>query len=483
LKITLYCYRNKGRLPSIRKKVFNVTRQLVVLVSILTMLVSSASTLWAGKAASEERATEAAQAEEAPASGSQESSSDDEDQTAAADTTVVFPEKMPKRKTWEYVVSAPGYIIYLPFWAVFKVTEGAISLQERYRIGHRLATVLIAPDGSRGIIPVYSSRSGFGLEYFHKHIPNEDARLNLTASWGLLGRSLYQARARRIGVGPLTLGGQLTFRDMPDERFYGIGPDSKEEDETNYEIKTATGEIALGKRFSPRFVVGGIIGVDHNITGPGQSDQSPSTTDEYPGLPGLDEELTVSRLTLAMFYDGSNRPYRPTSGFVIEARARVDQEIQDDHFAYTTAFLDIIRHQGLWRDRTLFLRFAFRLSDPLNEKQIPFYQLSELGAVETIRGFQRGRFRDFDVVLGTAEYRYPISPMIDALLFVDAGQVQQDIFKDLSGNDTQITYGGGFRVWKSEGTLIRLEVGWSEEGYRFLFQLNPTGERRTFAYF
>jgi hypothetical protein len=54
---------------------------------------------------------------------------------------------------------------------------------------------------------------------------------------------------------------------------------------------------------------------------------------------------------------------------------------------------------------------------------------------------------------------------------------------DFSGNDTQFTFGGGFRVWKNEGTLIRLEVGWSEDGYRVLFLLNPTGERRTFAYF
>jgi len=412
-------------------------------------------------------------------------SSQDEGSGAEADSTETFPEKMPARSSWEYVVSLPGMIIYLPFWAVFQVTGAAISLQAEYQIGSRLAAIFTNPDGSRGVMPVYSSRSGVGLEFFLKDRPNDNARLNLTGSWGLLGRQLYQARARRIDLfgGHLNMGGQLTFRNMPDERFYGRGPNTVAADETNYQIKMATAELALGQWVTPRFVVGAILGLDHSITGAGKSDKSPSTTDVYAGLPGLDSEITVTRAALALYYNGKNRPVRPTGGWEIETRARISQEIGDDNFAYTFAFLDVIKYTEIFRERTLFLRFAFQFSDPLNDKQIPFYQLSELGSDETIRGFQRGRFRDFDAILGTVEYRYPISRAIDALLFVDAGQVQQDIFKDFGSADTQFTFGGGFRVWKSEGTLIRLEIGKSEDGLKFLFQLNPTGERRSFAYF
>jgi hypothetical protein len=409
----------------------------------------------------------------------------DEGGTAAADSTDTFPERVPSKSAWERVVSLPGMIIYLPFWAVFQATGAVIALQANYQIGARLAAIFTSPDGSRGVMPVYSSRSGLGLEFFLKDRPSDGARLNLTGSWGLLGRQLYQARARRIEVfgGRLHMGGQLTFRNMPDERFYGVGPNTSEADETNYQIKTATAELALGQWVTPRFVVGGILGVDHNITGAGKSDKSPSTTDGFPGLPGLDDEFTVTRATLALFYDGKNRPVRPTGGWEVEARGRIDQEIGDDNFAYTFAFVDVIKYTEIFRERTLFLRLAFQFSDPLSNKQIPFYQLSELGSVETIRGFQRGRFRDFDAILGTVEYRYPVWRTIDALLFLDAGQVQQDIFRDFGSNDTQFAFGGGFRFWKSEGTLIRLELGKSEDGFKVLFLLNPSGERRTFAYF
>ena len=404
--------------------------------------------------------------------------------TVVSDSTEVFPEEMKARETWENVVSLPGIILYAPFWAVFKLTEQAIALQSRYRIGNRVAALVISPDGSRGLIPVYSSRGGLGLNFFKKHIPNEAARFNLAASWGRLGRSLYQARLRRLEAGPLSFGGQLIYRNMPDERFYGFGSNSLDSDETNYQIKTATAEAAIARWFTERLVVGVIAGVDNSRTGAGKADTSPSTTDVYgDSLPGLGDDITVGRVMLGVIYNGANRRVRPSNGFTVEARIRVDHELSNGPFAYSTGFLDVIKYIGLKRNRTLFLRGAFRSSDRLTDKEIPFYETSQLGSQETIRGFHRNRFRDLDAILGTVEYRYPISAMIDALLFVDAGQVQRDVFQDFSSNDTQWVFGAGFRVWKMDGSLIRLELGVGEDGAKILFQLNPSSDRRTFEYF
>lgn len=407
------------------------------------------------------------------------------DSTAVvADSTEAFPEKMKARETWENVVSVPGAILYAPFWLTFKIVEQGIAIQSRYRIANRVAALVISSDGSRGLIPVYSSRGGLGLNFFKKHIPNEAARFNLAASWGLRGRSLYQARIRRLEAGPLSFGGQLIYRNMPDERFYGFGSNTQESDETNYQIKTATAEGAIAKWFSPKLVVGVIAGVDNSRTGPGKADTSPSTTDVYgDSLPGLGDDITVARLMVGLIYDGANRRVRPSNGWAVEARIRVDHELSNGPFAYSTGFLDVIKYIGLKRNRTLFLRGAFRSSDRLTDKEIPFYETSQLGSQETIRGFHRNRFRELDAILATAEYRYPISAMIDALLFVDGGQVQRDVFQDFSSSDTQWVFGGGFRVWKLDGSLIRLELGVGEDGARILFQLNPQSDRRTFEYF
>jgi hypothetical protein len=458
---------------------------LIVGLAVLTSGARAPRAVEHGAAPVQGASPETPEKTDATPNSRDDQSPEDQGATAQSDTTETFPKKMPARKPWEYVVSAPGWVLYAPFWLVFQATGGVIKLQEEYKIGDRLMAFLTAADGSRGILPVYSSRSGLGVEYFQKNKPNEGARFNFTGSWGLLGRSLYQVRYRRVNLfgGALSSGGQLTFRNMPDEKFFGIGPNSLEQDETNYQIKVAVAEIGQGKWVRPKLVMGGIVGLNHNIPGPGKSDKSPSTTDVLPGLPGLDEEITVTRLTLGLYYNGKNRPARPSSGWEIETRARIDQQVNGDDFAYTTTFVDIMKYTRLFRDRTLFLRFGFRLSDPLSNRQIPFYQLSELGSDETIRGYQRGRFRDFDAALGTIEYRYPIWRTIDALLFVDAGQVQRDIFRDFTSSDIAWSYGGGFKVWKREGTLLRLELGKSDDGYRILFLLNPSGARRDFAYF
>lgn len=407
--------------------------------------------------------------------------------TTAADTVVVFPPKMKTTTGWERLVSLPGTILYVPFWLVFKATEATIALTEDAEVSSRLMRTITSPDGSHGIMPVYSSRSGFGLQFYQKNVPNDDARIKLAGAYGALGRGLAQARVRRIDLfgGALTFAGQITYRNLPDEKFYGIGPNSLQSDQTNYHLKSLIGELGLGKWLTPKLVVAGIAGADYYKPGPGESDSSPSTTTEYPPgtLPGLYDEIAVTRLMLGFYYAGQNRDVRPSAGWNIEGLSRISGQINGSGYEYVTSYLDVIKHTELWRDRILFLRFAFRLSDSLNGRQIPFYEGSELGASETIRGFQRGRFRDFDAILGTIEYRYPIWRTIDALFFVDAGQVQQDVFRDFEANETAVSYGGGFRFWKSDGIFLRAEIGFSEDGYKFLVLLNPSGERREFSSF
>lgn len=406
-------------------------------------------------------------------------------QAGDSDSTRAFPKKQPSHTGWEMAASAPGKLLYLPFWLVFQATGAAIAIQEEYKVADRVADILIAEDGSRGVLPVYSSRSGVGVEYFHKGLGNPESRFNLSAAWGLRNRQFYQLRQRRLRLfGTVSIGGQLEYRNMPDEQFFGIGPNSREEDKTNYQLKRSVGEIALGRLVGGGVVVGGVLGIEHNQPGPGRDDTSPATGQLFPGLPGSRDEITMTRFTLGMYYDGRNRPIRPSSGFEIEVRGRVEQQVNKSDFGYTMGFADITRYVHLFRDRTLVFRVGARFSDATSDRQIPFYGLSSLGATETIRGFQRGRFRDNDLVLGSIEYRYPVWRTIDALFFVDAGQVQSRIFEDFNSSDTQVTFGGGFVAWKSTGRLLQIEFAKSEDGFRLHFVLNPSSQpRRTFAYF
>jgi outer membrane protein assembly factor BamA len=175
--------------------------------------------------------------------------------------------------------------------------------------------------------------------------------------------------------------------------------------------------------------------------------------------------------------DSKDRPGNPTHGFEASFSGGLYQQVNSDDFGYWKYSADLTRYLHLFYDRILVLRVAAQRMDPLEGRSIPFYDLSELGRKETIRGFSRGRFRDRDMILASAEYRYPIwrnwdEYGIDFLLFADAGQVSPDLFEEASWENFQMGLGFGMRLWDQDGLALKLEAGWSAEEWRIYFVLN-----------
>ena len=114
----------------------------------------------------------------------------------------------------------------------------------------------------------------------------------------------------------------------------------------------------------------------------------------------------------------------------------------------------------------------------ISGRQIPFYELSELGRRETIRGYRRGRYLDRDRLLCTAEYRFPLRAKqnkqtgLDAFLFADAGQVCSNLFNRLDIDAFRVGFGCGLRLYNQDGESIRVEIGRGEEQVRLYLVLN-----------
>ena len=133
---------------------------------------------------------------------------------------------------------------------------------------------------------------------------------------------------------------------------------------------------------------------------------------------------------------------------------------------------DFKRYLHLFYDRVLLIRLGGQITRPVDSREIPFYYLSELGMINTIRGFQRGRFRDRDKFIGSLEYRYPVWNTMDVFLFTDTGQVAKNLFSDVSTKNIEITYGGGLRIWNQNGLVSKIDIGKSKDGIRVTFVLN-----------
>jgi len=97
---------------------------------------------------------------------------------------------------------------------------------------------------------------------------------------------------------------------------------------------------------------------------------------------------------------------------------------------------------------------------------VPFYLLPSLGGSNSLRGYLDYRFRDRDMLLMNAEYRWPILRRVDAAVFYDAGSVASA--SNLLSREIYTDYGAGLRLHSATRMLVRLDVARGAEGARAL---------------
>ena len=386
------------------------------------------------------------------------------------------PKKYAARYTWEKAISLPVEIVYIPIGLFFKGTKATIKFVDESKLIPRLRYLLTCDDGSCGVIPTYNSLSGGGIKIYQKGWLVPNSKLDLSLSAGPNRRQAYQLRFRsnKLFKKAISSDYRIRYTMLPDERYFFLNNGTDETVETNFAHEQFTGEATFGKEFGNGHRLNIIFGLNTNgiLEGRGYSLSTSKFFSKEP-LPGLGDKVKLIRLELGAQHDSKNRPGNPSGGIEARATAGIYSQIGDDKFGFWKGTFDFKHFINLFYDRVLMLRIAGEMTEPFSSRGIPFYYLSELGRNGTIRGFERGRFRDRDMVLGSLEYRYPIwSKGIDALLFFDAGKVSPDIINDDSRNEFNLSYGTGIRIWSTEGLVSKLEIGWSADGMRIHFGLN-----------
>jgi outer membrane protein assembly factor BamA len=115
--------------------------------------------------------------------------------------------------------------------------------------------------------------------------------------------------------------------------------------------------------------------------------------------------------------------------------------------------------------RVIALRAKSTLTDTGDDQMIPFYMLPTLGGSDDLRGFADFRFRDKNMVVVNAEYRWEAFSGLDVALFADAGQVASSA-RDFRVRDMNTAAGFGFRFNTAKKVFLRIDVGFSNEGAR-----------------
>ncbi|MCG8588550.1 MAG: BamA/TamA family outer membrane protein [Proteobacteria bacterium] len=277
------------------------------------------------------------------------------------------------------------------------------------------------------------------------------------------------------------------YRRSLTRRFFGLGDDTEESDETSYTDEVFDAEIELNRSLpkagSDWVLRVGLRGEFHELSD-GRVSGRPDTEDVFPELFADAEDHNLGYLNVGLRWDTRDSQRQPYTGFVLEGfvDAALVQRGGDVGARYTLEASKVFRVPGLFHsggdpdeEHPPTDSLAFGLLTQTTSGDLPFFALPTLGGSVRHRGFIEGRFRDRSAWLGVVEYRpwviargIPITrtiriERIGVGLFYELGSVADD-WPDLFEAKLHQSYGAGLRFSLERSAIFRVDLGFSEDG-------------------
>lgn len=264
----------------------------------------------------------------------------------------------------------------------------------------------------------------------------------------------------------LTLGALVKYQDFTRINYFGIGNDTVEDDRTNFRLKDVDTLGFATVRVNQGLTINGRAGVLRRLK------IRPGTSTLYPPIADLFDDSTAPSLVLqpdyvhadiALDVDTRNIPGYPSRGGRYRASMAGYHDQSYGRYGFRRFESDGAQYLPLGR-AVISLRGRINLSQ--SSQEIPFYLLPALGGTNSLRGYQDYRFRDRNLLMGNAEFRWPIHKVADLAVFYDAGTVAADA-GDLTKR-LHKDYGVGVRAHSATHTVARVDIARSVEGTRFI---------------
>jgi hypothetical protein len=403
-----------------------------------------------------------------------------------------------------------GAVLFVPRVAVSAVSTGiyqGLVVYERQHLKQRVLDIFFDDERRFGIYPMLTLETGLapgvGVRMIPRDVFHTGTRVRLSADYGgeLRRRVDGGITTPDLGGSGLRLSVRGGWQRQPNASFYGLGegdeaPSGAPPPAGPVDARSATSyhttfeqEITraeLGMQYNPAgpllvqwagAYVSRAFGDDVNATRPTAGTYDPATLVAWDrGVELLYNELQLGVDTLRV-----TSPYvsagAPSTGTKLVAFAGWAQGIDGDPTRYLRYGVDAIRYFDLYLgDRVLVLK-AHLEGVAGDSDRIPFTDLPRLGGTAILRGYSHGRFSDRVAVAATAEFHWPIWPMLGGFLFVDAGRVLDQASDLAPGPLTRhrpmVGGGGGLELIDGQRFRLRGQAAVSGEGLFFQFAFEP----------
>jgi outer membrane protein assembly factor BamA len=256
-------------------------------------------------------------------------------------------------------------------------------------------------------------------------------------------------------------------------RFFGLGPTTAKDDETNY---TAS-ETRVNWRFGVYANEVTQIAVSQRLRHM-QSIQRggtplPFTGDIFRDAPGEAPGgggATILGERISFHYDTRNSLVTPTDGMAVTAYAEINHNFQNSANPVYSRYGLEIKKMFASESKRAILVVRGDLQATIGT-DVPYYELSSLGGQNNLRGFGVDRYIDKQLIAFSVEERiHVIRTRLAGVVadfeiapFIDTGQVFNS-FKNIGFRDYRITPGIGFRGIIRPNVVGRIDYGFSREG-------------------
>jgi hypothetical protein len=271
----------------------------------------------------------------------------------------------------------------------------------------------------------------------------------------------------------LRFGTRLGWRDATQVAYYGVGQNSNEENRTNFRFQETYAE-GYGEFRAVRWLpITGSLAFEQWNTLSGEGVEPSIETQFTPQTaPGLGADVGYLHTKVAAGIDWRQSPGYTRRGGLYEVTLHDYRGTNGGLYSFQKLDGQVIQHVPLLRE-TWVLAARARVETTLNDNDlIPYFMLPSLGSGSTLRGYSSYRFRDRHSMLMNAEFRWIPAVGMDMALFYDAGKVtsrRNDLdFKRLKSN-----VGFGVRFHGPMATPLRLDLAFSNEGWRLVFAGGP----------
>jgi hypothetical protein len=367
-----------------------------------------------------------------------------------------------------YVTSE--YLIRRPLGAV-------IMYVEKKRIPENLIDFFtFGKDHQVGFLPTaffdFGLLPSVGLYFFWDDFlaKNNDLRLR-AGTWGPKWLSFGATdRIKLTDRSVISLHAEWTRRQ--DWLFYGLGPLSKEENQSRYAATIFDANAALDDAITRAFHVHTAIGLRDGRFGDGSCCGDPTVTDraalgQLTIPPGFLDGYTIVYQRLGVTLDTRAKRPAPQNGFRVDVQGQpafnLKQSPGNAWVRYGAAAAGFVDVTGT--NRVLSLGVSSLFADPIGGGTIPWNEQVVLGGTQSMRGFRPGRLVDRSAFIATLQYQWPIWVWLDGTMHVATGNVFGAGLKGIDPKLFRLSSGIGLRTSNSPDNQFELLVGFGTDTF------------------